>query len=71
MKSILAGHGRFASLVVAIVLDPMQDVPSEVFRMARHAANPYEALDDPAFNPFLNRSALKLANLDSILEVKN
>jgi hypothetical protein len=46
-----------------------QDIPKYDFLEARKLANRFEILDEPAFNPFLNRSALKLANLDCILKV--
>lgn len=38
------------------------------FRYARRFCNPYEALDDT--NLFLNRSALKLANIDALLNFR-
>lgn len=46
-----------------------QDIPKYDFLEARKLANRFEILDEPAFNPFLNRSALKLANLDCLLKV--
>jgi cap1 methyltransferase len=41
------------------------------FRNARRYCNPYEALDNnDTFNLFLNRSALKLANMDALLDFR-
>jgi cap1 methyltransferase len=41
------------------------------FRTARRFCNPYEALDNnDTFNLFLNRSALKLANMDALLDFR-
>jgi cap1 methyltransferase len=41
------------------------------FRTARRYCNPYEALDNnDTFNLFLNRSALKLANMDALLDFR-
>ena len=45
-------------------------VPRARFSAARSASNMYEPLGTAAQNPFLNRSALKLANIDAIIPLK-
>lgn len=43
--------------------DEFDDIPPTVFKRARSACNPAESLGS---GPFLNRSAMKLANIDAI-----
>ena len=52
------------------LLSPVfQTVPHARFSAARCVCNLYEALSKPGLNPFVNRSALKLADLDHLTEV--
>jgi len=42
-------------------------VPRSRYSAARWESNPYERLGEPDCNPFLNRSALKLANMNKLM----
>ncbi len=49
------------------VRSSFEATPRSRYSAARRASNAYECLGEPACNPFLNRSALKLANMDHLM----